>query len=126
MDRLAEMLSAADLAVVCLERLFTGLSVPSKAYGVMASGTPILGFVDPSSEIGRMISESRCGLVLPDPGPAEIAASLRDLMTDGAKRKAMAEAGRSAFLASYTLARAARAYDTILSSMVNGKSRATN
>ena len=41
MRRLAETLSAADVAVVCLESGHTGISVPSKAYGVIASGTPI-------------------------------------------------------------------------------------
>jgi len=116
--RLAEMLSAADLAVVCLESGHTGISVPSKAYGVIASGTPVLGIIDPDSEIGQMIKETGCG-VLVGPEGDEIAAAIRELMEDPAARTAMGEAGRAAFLEKYTLAKAAGAYDAALSSMLN-------
>jgi glycosyltransferase involved in cell wall biosynthesis len=118
MERLGEMLSAADLGVVCLESRFTGLSVPSKAYGVMASGTPILGLLDRNSEIGRVLSETGCGLALSDPTPEEIATVVRELAGDHNQRRAMAEAGRRAFLRTYTLTRAAAAYDSALASML--------
>jgi glycosyltransferase involved in cell wall biosynthesis len=118
MERLGEMLSAADLGVVCLERRFTGLSVPSKAYGIMASGTPILGLLDHNSEIGRVLSEAGCGLALSDPTPEEIATVVRGLASDHSQRRAMAEAGRRMFLQNYTLTRAAGAYDAALASML--------
>jgi glycosyltransferase involved in cell wall biosynthesis len=118
MDRLAEMLSAADLAVVCLGTPFTGLSVPSKTYGILASGTPILGLLDPDSEIGRMIDETGCGVTLGDPDPDRIAAVIRELMADPARRRSMSEAGRRAFLERYSLERSTRAYDEALSSMI--------
>lgn len=118
MERLGEMLSAADLGVVCLERRFTGLSVPSKAYGIMASGTPILGLLDRNSEIGRVLSETGCGLVLSDPTPEEIATVVRELAGDHSQRRAMAKAGRRVFLQDYTLTRAAGAYDAALASML--------
>jgi hypothetical protein len=114
------MLSAADLAVVCLESAFSGLSVPSKAYGVMAAGTPILGLLDPGSEIGRVINETGCGVTLTDPDGNRIAAFIRDLMVDATKRSSMGEAGRQAFLGRYTLAHAAQAYDAALSAMLGG------
>jgi glycosyltransferase involved in cell wall biosynthesis len=118
MDCLPQMLSAADLAVVCLESAFSGLSVPSKAYGVMAAGTPILGLLDPDSEIGRVINETGCGVTLTDPDGNRIAAFIRDLMVDPTKRSSMGEAGRQAFLGRYTLAHAAQAYDAALSAML--------
>ncbi|HXF35620.1 MAG TPA: glycosyltransferase family 4 protein, partial [Actinomycetota bacterium] len=117
MDRLAETLSAADLAVVCLETGHTGISVPSKAYGVIASGTPILGLLDPDGEIGQMVKETGCG-VLVEPDPVEIAEAIRRLMDEEGTRRAMGEAGRSAFLERYTLGHAARAYDAALRSML--------
>ena len=116
MDRLAEMLSAADLSVVCLEFGHTGISVPSKAYGVLASGTPVLGILDPDGEIGQMIAETGCG-VLVEPSGDAIVAVIEDLMSDGAKRAAMADAGRSAFLENYTLSKAADSYDAALTRM---------
>ena len=122
MHRLAEMLSAADLSVVCLERGHTGISVPSKAYGVLASGTPIIGILDPDGEIGQMITETGCG-VLVEPTGERIAEVIEDLMADVAKRTAMSEAGRKAFLEKYTLAKAAAAYDAVLSSLSSGEPR---
>ena len=119
MHRLAEMLSAADLSVVCLELGHTGISVPSKAYGVLASGTPIVGILDPEGEIGQMIKETGCG-VLVEPTGDVVAEVIRDLMADVVKRQAMADAGRAAFLEKYTLAKAAAAYDAVLSSLSDG------
>jgi len=119
MERLAETLSAADVAVVCLESGHTGISVPSKAYGVIASGTPIVGILDPDGEIGQMVKETGCG-VLVDPVAEEIAAVIRDLMADPVKRSAMSAAARQTFLEKYTLSKAAEAYDAALSSMLNG------
>jgi glycosyltransferase involved in cell wall biosynthesis len=117
MERLSEMLSTADLAVVCLEQGHTGISVPSKAYGVIASGTPVVGILDPQGEIGMMIAETGCG-VLVQPDGEEIADVIRRLMADPERRRAMGEAGRRAFLDGYTLARAAERYDAALTSMV--------
>jgi glycosyltransferase involved in cell wall biosynthesis len=125
MEHLAEMLSGADLAVVCLESIFTGLSVPSKTYGVIASGTPILGFLDPESEIGQMIAEAGCGLVMRDPTGDQIAAAIRQLMLDSANLNAMGSAGRSIFLEKYTLAHAALAYDRALTIMLNNSANYT-
>jgi glycosyltransferase involved in cell wall biosynthesis len=120
MHRLAEMLSAADLAVVCLEAGHTGISVPSKAYGVIAGGTPLMGILDPDSEIGQMIKETGCGLLV-EPEGREIARAIRGLVAEPERREAMGEAGRAAFLEKYTLSAAARAYDAALTSMIAGR-----
>ena len=122
MHRLAEMLSAADLSVVCLERGHTGISVPSKAYGVLASGTPIVGILDPVGEIGQMITETGCG-VLVEPNGESIAEVIQGLMADEVTRTAMSDAGRTVFLDRYTLAKAAAAYDEVLMSLSNGGPR---
>jgi glycosyltransferase involved in cell wall biosynthesis len=115
--RLAESLSAADVSVVCLEMGHTGISVPSKAYGVMATGTPILGMLDPVGEIAQMIEESGCGVVV-DENPDDVAATIRELVADPRRVEAMGQAARAAFLEKYTLEAAAAAYDRALSSMV--------
>jgi glycosyltransferase involved in cell wall biosynthesis len=117
MDRLAETLSAGDVSVVCLEQGHTGISVPSKAYGVMAAGTPILGMLDPVGEISQTIKETGCG-VLVDANPDDVAATIRDLIADPAKTEAMGRAARDAFLTKYTLTHAAEAYDRALSAML--------
>jgi glycosyltransferase involved in cell wall biosynthesis len=120
MDRLAETLSAGDISVVCLEAGHTGISVPSKAYGVMAAGTPILGMLDPEGEIAQTIKETGCG-VLVDANPDDVAATIRDLIDDPSRTEAMGRAARQAFLEKYTLTHAAEAYNRALSGMLDGK-----
>jgi glycosyltransferase involved in cell wall biosynthesis len=117
MDRLAETLSAGDISVVCLEMGHTGISVPSKAYGVMAAGTPILGMLDPLGEIAQTIKETGCG-VLVDENPDDVASTIRELMADPDRIREMGDAARAAFLEKYTLTAAAASYDWALSSMI--------
>jgi glycosyltransferase involved in cell wall biosynthesis len=115
-DRLGEALAAGDLAVVCLASAFTGLSVPSKTYGVMAAGVPILALMADQSEIGLTVAESGCGLVLPSASSAAIATAIRDLMRDPIHLGRMGRNGRQAFEARHTLAKAAQRYDEVLAS----------
>lgn len=114
LSRLADTLSASDLSVVCLEEVYTGLSVPSKAYGIMASGVPLLGFLDPRSEIGRTIVENDCGMVLEDPTGDEVARLVETLLDDPGRLKGMGERARSAFLDKYTLRKSAAGYAALL------------
>lgn len=119
-EELDTVLAAADLAVVCLESRFTGMSVPSKTYGIMASGTPILGFVDQESEIGRTIREGRCGIVLEDPEAEEIAEAVKAGLNDRQELKEKGQRGREIFEDRFTLAHAAERYDTVLQQYIYG------
>ncbi len=113
-SELAEALGAADVAVVCLTGQFLGLSVPSKLYGIMASGTPVLGLVPLESEVGRVIQESECGWVMPDGTGAELAALIERLLARPGERKQFGNNARAAFLKDYTLTQAAARYARVL------------
>ncbi|HSG15278.1 MAG TPA: glycosyltransferase family 4 protein [Anaerolineae bacterium] len=65
LDRLSESLSAADIHYVCLRDGFEGSAVPSKAYGALAVGKPLLYQGSTSGEIARMVLEERIGTVVP-------------------------------------------------------------
>jgi len=62
-EDLSDTLSSATLSFVCLDSKFTGFSVPSKTYGIMATGTPIIGLIDRNSEIGNTITKYNCGKI---------------------------------------------------------------
>ena len=109
-DQLAQVLSAANLAVICLRSEFTGLSVPSKAYGIMASGTPLLGFLDPESEIGRVILENNCGFVLRDPNAEQVAEIIQDLARNPVRLDKIGINAQVAFEKNYTLTNASILY----------------
>ncbi|MGE7825021.1 glycosyltransferase family 4 protein [Paenibacillus sp. NPDC093718] len=57
-------LNAADVHLVVNQKGIKGVSVPSKIYGVMAAGKPILGVLEKGSEASLLIKKSGCGVVV--------------------------------------------------------------
>lgn len=60
-------LNAGDVHWVVNAKGIRGVSVPSKLYGVMAAGKPVLGVLESGSEARLIIEESKCGYVT-EPG----------------------------------------------------------
>lgn len=78
-ERLSESLSAADVALILQRSSASGLVVPSKLYGILASGRPTVAAVPPDSEVARVLEFEQAGIVV-EPGSAEaIADAVRDL-----------------------------------------------
>lgn len=63
-DFIKYSLNAADVHLVVNQKGIKGVSVPSKIYGVMAAGKPILGVLEQGSEAQRLIEESASGIVV--------------------------------------------------------------
>lgn len=63
-DRLAQSLSLGDLHFISLRDGFEGLVVPSKAYGSLAAGRPILYQGSETGEIACMVHEEKIGSVV--------------------------------------------------------------
>ena len=61
---LAQSLSVGDLHYVSLRNGFEGLVVPSKAYGIMAAGRPMVYQGNRHGEIARMIVREEIGMVV--------------------------------------------------------------
>lgn len=54
-------LSAADVHLVTNQKGIKGVSVPSKIYGVLATGKPVLGILEKDSEAELIIRDANCG-----------------------------------------------------------------
>lgn len=63
-DFIKYSLNAADIHLVVNQKGIKGVSVPSKIYGVMAVGKPILGVLEKDSEAEMLIEKSGCGVVV--------------------------------------------------------------
>lgn len=68
-ERLAQSLGLGDIHFISLRSGFEGVVVPSKAYGAMAAGRPILYLGSPEGEIARSIAEHDIGTVV---GPGDV------------------------------------------------------
>lgn len=61
-EELIYSLNAGDVHWCVNAKGIKGVSVPSKAYGIMAAGKPILGVLEKGSEARLLIEETGCGL----------------------------------------------------------------
>jgi glycosyltransferase involved in cell wall biosynthesis len=78
-SELVKRLSAADIHLVSLRPEWTGAVVPSKFFGSLAAGRPVLFAGSHEAAIARWIEEYQVGWVLDGRSPEGIAAQLREL-----------------------------------------------
>jgi len=74
---LTQSLSAADIHVVGLARGLGGYVVPSRLYGILAVGRPVIVAADEETETAQVVRESGCGIVVPPGRPELLAAVIR-------------------------------------------------
>src|SRR2546421_289149 len=89
-DVLPLSLSSADVHVVGLARGLSGYVVPSRLYGIMAVGRPVIVAADRSSETAQLVERVGCGGVLPPRPPQLLAEEIRRARARGPARLALA------------------------------------
>ena len=72
-EDLGHLMHLADVGLVSLLEGQEGLSVPSKAFGLMAAGVPIIAVMSDKSEIARIVREENCGTLV-KPGEKKVLA----------------------------------------------------
>jgi colanic acid biosynthesis glycosyl transferase WcaI len=81
-ERLGQTLSAGDVQFISLRAGFEGIVVPSKAYGAMAAGRPLLYLGHASGEIAREIAEGDLGTVVAPGDVAGLTAALERYLAE--------------------------------------------
>lgn len=95
-ERLPESMGVADLAVATLRAGFEGLIVPSKVFGYLARGTPVL-YVGPRSDIDHLIERYDCGYALRNGDVTGVAAAILDAHADRERLQARGRAGQAGY-----------------------------
>lgn len=114
MERLSESLSAADVHIVTLRSEMEGLIVPSKFYGILAVGRPVLFVGAADGEIARLIETIGCGVVIAEGDAHGLASRIRDLASNRPKAAAMGERGRREYECHFAPEVALRNWEDIL------------
>ena len=113
-ETLGESLAAADVHLSCLLPTMEGLIVPSKFYGILAVGRPVITIGDPDGEQARVVRAEDCGAVVScGDGPALVDV-LRQMRSDPSWVRAAGQRARGLFERRYTLAQATRKWLQIL------------
>lgn len=92
-ENLRFSLSAGDASLVTLADGLAGLSVPSKTYGILAAGRPILFVGDKESSVARIVLDNGCGAVVSSGDSIRLA---RVIMYWASDKRALNQLGRAA------------------------------
>jgi colanic acid biosynthesis glycosyl transferase WcaI len=91
---LADSLSAADVHVVGLAPGLAGYVVPSRLYGVLAVGRPVIAAAEADSETAKVVGDVGAGVVVPPGRPERLAAAIRSAHDGELELEAMGQRGR--------------------------------
>ena len=100
-DRLFASLSLADAHLISLRSPMTGLVVPGKLYGAMASGRPTLFLGPEHCETADAIREAGCGATVRTGDVDGLVEALSALADDPERARLEGERARSAFLGAF-------------------------
>lgn len=81
-ENLSDRLASADVHVVSLRDEWTGTVVPSKFFGALAIGRPVLFCGECGSDIAQWIEQYQVGWVLTPNNIPEVASAMRALLKD--------------------------------------------
>ena len=90
-------LGLADVSLVTLEKGFEGMVVPSKIYGILASGRPVIGIVGKDSEITDIINDAKCGKLVQIGDRRSLEDSIMEYYNNPGKNKEDGKRGRKYF-----------------------------
>jgi colanic acid biosynthesis glycosyl transferase WcaI len=113
-DQLAARLGAADVHIVTLRDTWTGTVVPSKFFGALAIGRPVLFVGSPASAIARWIEALGVGWVLTPDRVEAVAADLIALATDAPRKDALFQRCHATYRDHFARAHALDRWDEIL------------
>jgi glycosyltransferase involved in cell wall biosynthesis len=116
-ERLRESLGVADVHWISLRPELEGLIVPSKIYGVLAEGRPVLMVGDPDGVIGRLLRRNDCGMTVCVGEGATMASAALGLRDAPDEREAMGRRARLAFDVHYSMEQAFGAWRRLIAQL---------
>lgn len=92
-EDLSAFLAAADAHLVSVRAGLQGLVVPSKAYGIFATGRPIFYVGGADSEIAKVVAETGCGVVMANGDAVGLAEAIKEAAMRGDQRASVPTLG---------------------------------
>ncbi|HAN47016.1 MAG TPA: glycosyltransferase WbuB [Cyanobacteria bacterium UBA8156] len=103
-------LTACDVSVVSLCYNMGDVVAPSKFYGMLAAGRPVVAICRDDCYLKPLLEENQCGRAFANGDAAGLAAFLRSLQADPALAEAMGQRALQLLLDRFTLQHAAQGY----------------
>jgi colanic acid biosynthesis glycosyl transferase WcaI len=116
-------LATGDLHYVGLARGLSGFVVPSRLYGILAAGRPVLVSADADSETARLVETVGCGWVVAPGRPELVAGIIRDAVEHPKTLAGLGGKGRAWVEESADREVAFASYRRVVGEMVGSSSR---
>jgi colanic acid biosynthesis glycosyl transferase WcaI len=94
--KIPSVLAAADAHVITVKRGLEGVVVPSKMYGILAAGKPIVAVAPEETDVATLGLRSGFAVFSDPDKPVDLVSAVRALIGNAQKLKAMGEAARAA------------------------------
>ncbi|MEZ5341700.1 MAG: glycosyltransferase family 4 protein [Acidimicrobiales bacterium] len=114
----SDALGAIDLHLILLKAGLAKSSTPSKLYGILAAGRPILASIDEGSEVAAMIADADCGRSIPPDDKDAFVAALREMLADRQLLAAQGKRARAFVEAWMTPEAQAMAYEKLFTQLI--------
>lgn len=111
-EELSASLGSADIHIVSLKPGLEGLIVPSKIFGILAAGRPIIAAIGPGSQAARIVRDAGCGFQIRAGDPGALKEAI--LKARASDTDMMGAAGRKAFERSFDRVAAVTAYERLI------------
>ncbi|HEV1995222.1 MAG TPA: glycosyltransferase family 4 protein [Candidatus Acidoferrum sp.] len=95
-SKIPSVLAAADAHVITVKRGLEGVVVPSKMYGILAAGKPIVAVAPKETDVVSLGLQRGFAVAADPDRPAEVVSAVRALASDPNRLKTMGEAARAA------------------------------
>jgi glycosyltransferase involved in cell wall biosynthesis len=120
-EQLSESLSSADVHVVGLAPGLAGYIVPSRLYGILAAGRPVIVAADRNSETAQLVESVGCGVVVPSGRPELLARAIRQAHSGELPLAEMALRAREFAVAEADRLVAIGRYRVLLNDLIGGR-----
>jgi colanic acid biosynthesis glycosyl transferase WcaI len=115
----SDVLGSADLQLILLAPGLARSSTPSKLYGILAAGRPVLASIDLGSDADRIIREAGAGVVVPPGEPAAFIEALESLLGAPEELERMGRRAHEYLTHLFTPDQQAKAYEVLFSQLTN-------
>jgi len=118
-EKLADSLGAADVHLASLRPELEGLILPSKIYGILAAGRPVVFVGAEDGEIGELVRRENVGFVVKPGKDAELAGILMRLRDNEPLRLQMGARARRVFEEQFDFPISARKFSEALAAVAS-------
>jgi glycosyltransferase involved in cell wall biosynthesis len=123
-EQLADSLAAADVHLASLLPTLEGLIMPSKLYGILAAGRPLIFIGDTDGDIARVLAATDCGVTVGVNAVADLVAAIRRLQSAPTTVAAMGTRAREVLVERYSMDHAINRWMVVLNPRQEGPSDA--